>query len=498
MMRSECLKARQTLSGWTLDNENRAKRPHQQHGGSRLLTCLLILSFVLGATQARAACCYFAAKDKDIDQPGQKAFITWEPERGIESFTVQPKFAGDARDFGMVVPTPGQPKLDEMPRDFFKHLAIYTILMPIPQRIYNPIQNYQSMRMDAPGAGMPMPMSAPGDPMTSEKSVVVLEEGVVGSLDYKIITANDASGLFAWLKEHQYAYAGDEDTLDHYIQKKWFFTVMKIDTNQMKKGPEGEFRGEVTPTRFTFESQDLVYPLKITAISVKKNTEALFYVQAPEQMDLQGSWSWLWSYRVMFLNSGTVCLSQKQMTDKERQELSDRQAEIERIRREIPDYDTTKLEWSRKLDDLDTKLIEDPLQHYPQYGRLDWPNDAQVVTIRSMKHAFLQEAKGWKPDALIDDPMLQTLDKQYPPEKGVIVKRMVNGQGEYHWMPNREAPPEDVQEIRQLKGHIRPGLWLTKFRKSFSKGEMVKDLVIEPVPVEKREEYIRILPQSPP
>ena len=28
----------------------------------------------------------------------------------------------------MVIPTPRQPKLDEMPRDFFKHLAVYTIL----------------------------------------------------------------------------------------------------------------------------------------------------------------------------------------------------------------------------------------------------------------------------------------------------------------------------------------------------------------------------------
>ena len=73
---------------------------------------------------AVAACCYFAAKDKDILQPGQKAFITWVPSEKIESFTVQPKFEGNAIDFGMVIPTPSQPKLDEMPRDFFKDLAI--------------------------------------------------------------------------------------------------------------------------------------------------------------------------------------------------------------------------------------------------------------------------------------------------------------------------------------------------------------------------------------
>src|SRR2546422_6211200 len=75
-----------------------------------------------------AACCYFSAKNADILQPAQKVFISWDPEAKAETFTVQPKFEGNALDFGMVIPTPTQPKLHEMPRDFFKHLAVYTIM----------------------------------------------------------------------------------------------------------------------------------------------------------------------------------------------------------------------------------------------------------------------------------------------------------------------------------------------------------------------------------
>src|SRR5438270_228832 len=77
---------------------------------------------------ADAACCYFSAQNADILQPAQKVFITWDPVKQMESFTVQPKFEGNAQDFGMVIPTPTQPKLHEMPRDFFKHLAVYSIL----------------------------------------------------------------------------------------------------------------------------------------------------------------------------------------------------------------------------------------------------------------------------------------------------------------------------------------------------------------------------------
>src|SRR5262249_20672607 len=87
-----------------------------------------VAATLAAASSASGACCYFSAKNADILQPAQKVFITWDPVKKTESFTVQPKFEGNALDFGMVIPTPARPKLDEMPRDFFKELAIFTIL----------------------------------------------------------------------------------------------------------------------------------------------------------------------------------------------------------------------------------------------------------------------------------------------------------------------------------------------------------------------------------
>src|SRR3954464_3248724 len=96
----------------------------------RYLAAVAALVATCAATpMVNAACCYFSAKNSDILQPAQKVFITWDPEKKIETFTVQPKFEGNALDFGMVIPTPAQPKLDEMPKDFFKNLAVYSILM---------------------------------------------------------------------------------------------------------------------------------------------------------------------------------------------------------------------------------------------------------------------------------------------------------------------------------------------------------------------------------
>src|SRR5215831_7659111 len=118
-----------------------------------LLVAVLLAGVALYPLAAESACCYFAAKDKDVLQPAQKAFITWDPQENVETFTVQPKFEGNAVDFGMVVPTPSQPKLHEMPREFFKELAVFTILEPMDLSKYKrPMLRLASGKGGAPGA----------------------------------------------------------------------------------------------------------------------------------------------------------------------------------------------------------------------------------------------------------------------------------------------------------------------------------------------------------
>ena len=276
----------------------------------RLLFAMPLLALPLLAVvpqPADSACCYFAAKDKDILQPAQKAFLTWDAAEKVETFTVQPKFEGNAKDFGMVIPTPAKPKLDEMPREFFKELAVFTILEPMD------IQKYKNRRLYTFGAAQG---GGAFRDRAKEKTVKVLEAGVVGSLDYKIIQASKADDLYEWLKDNKYSYSGDEATLDFYIKKGWFFTVMKIDPMQMKKRKDGSYEGEVTPTRFTFASDKLVYPLKITQLSVKDKTEALFYVQTAHKVDLPGDFSYEFTWTPMWSQATGFAVPEK-LTEQE-------------------------------------------------------------------------------------------------------------------------------------------------------------------------------------
>jgi hypothetical protein len=457
-------------------------------------TCLLAALVVprLLPPAVQAACCYFSAKEADILQPAQKAFITWDAREKVETFTVQPKFEGNALDFGMVIPTPSRPKLDEMPRDFFKELAVFTILKKreYPQSKLLPVEVRRLGSKEAPSDATAA-HGGKGRPST----VVVLEAGVVGSLDYKIISAGRADDLYQWLKANKYAYKGDEATLDFYVKKKWFFTAMKIDTMQMKKNKDGSYTGEVTPTRFQFASDKLIYPLKITQLSVKDKTEALFYVQTSSKVDLPGDWTYQFQWIPMLQNAqgwytkgifGSHDLPGK--ADDWLKAIKDQTPALLKKGQELgfnfvsgqrpqPNKDgriATTLEWAKRLTADDIKLLKGESPYSEKV-----PDPDQGFTAADVKDAKKAEA--------VYKVIRERLDK-YRKERpgGYLV---------------REAPAADVKGLKLLAGHLKEGQFITKIRKTFTKAEMIDDLLIVPAKLgqaEDKSEYEELLPTSPP
>jgi hypothetical protein len=65
----------------------------------------------------------------------------------------------------------------------------------------------------------------------------------------------------------------------------------------------------------------------------------------------------------------------------------------------------------------------------------------------------------------------------------------------------RQAPTDDVRQLRDLAGHLQAGRFITKFRKIFARDEMNDDLLIVPAnrgQHEDNSEYEETLPTSPP
>jgi hypothetical protein len=390
----------------------------------------------------------------------------------------------------MVIPTPSQPKLHEMPRDFFKELAVFSILKKreFPHSNLMPYWGRKTgkMAMKAAGGGMG---GFDAKDRSRAPAVKVLEAGIVGSLDYKIIEAGRADDLYAWLKAHKYHYAGDEATLEFYVKQKWLFTVMKIDTMQMKKNKDGSYAGEVTPTRFLFSTDQLVYPLKITQLSVKDKTEALFYVQAPFKADLQGDMSYQYQW-VPMLQAASGCTpgglpgrgadwlkaieSQIPNLLKRGQELGYNFVSGQRPTPNKKGHTPTTMEWARKLTAEDLKVLKGQAPYCEKLPNVD----------EGFTQADLKDPQKAQAIYKVIQARLDKAHKERP--NGYLV---------------REAPAEDVRQLQLLGGHLQVGAFITKFRRIFTRDEMNADLLLLPARYgdsDDNSEYEEILPTSPP
>jgi hypothetical protein len=134
----------------------------------------------------------------------------------------------------------------------------------------------------------------------------------------------------------------------------------------------------------------------------------------------------------------------------------------------------TTLEWARKLSADDIKVLRGEAPYSEKLPNVDEGFTQADVSDRKKADAVYK----------VITQRLEKYRKERP--AGYLV---------------REAPTEDLKQLKILLGHLKEGQFVTKFRKTFTKGEMNDDLLIVPAKwgqAEDRSEYEEILPTSPP
>jgi hypothetical protein len=263
----------------------------------------------------------------------------------------------------------------------------------------------------------------------------------------------------------------------------------------MKKNADGTYLGEVTPTRFKFTSDEFIYPLKITQLSVKDRTEALIYVQAGTKCDLPGDDTFQYQWVPMIQNArgwyakgifGTDELPGKadawlKSIEAKTPELLARGQKLgfnftwgQRPTPNAQGRTPTTYEWGKRLTADDIKLLKGEVafgEKVPDpdagFTRADVADPAKAQRVYDEINRRLERFRKERPG-------------------GYLV---------------REAPAADVAALGQLKGHLQEGQFVTKLRKVFTKGEMNDDLRIVPAKLGDAvdaSEYTEILPSSPP
>lgn len=210
---------------------------------------ILVASLILlvAPTLAQADGVIFPPPDYWMFETDQKAVIFHE--KNVETMVISITFRGNAEDFSWIVPTPSRPEVEKSTDELFTAL----------ERLTQPEFDYRVMPMYG-GAAEALPAAS---------GVIVVETKKVEYYDIAVLEADDPEALTKWLNDNKYQFPEEAKyLLDDYINNKWYFTAVKIDTKSLSEGVETQLReGHAVPLKFTFTSSKIVYPLKISSVA---------------------------------------------------------------------------------------------------------------------------------------------------------------------------------------------------------------------------------------
>jgi hypothetical protein len=213
---------------------------------SRVLLVLFVLMFLFPFS-AKADGGIFYPENFPVYENGQKAFIYLHD--GTEDLVVQPSYKGSAKDFVWVVPTPSQPEVNKSSQSVFTSLQKLTI----PDNSIQP---------------MPMLSNSLGTTATSD-AVQIIEEKTIDSYDIVTLKASSETALSDWMTTNKYSYPTDKNyLLSDYINQGWYFVIAKIRTEAQTDVQADLNNGTITPIRFTFKSDKMIYPMKLTGVAM--------------------------------------------------------------------------------------------------------------------------------------------------------------------------------------------------------------------------------------
>ena len=174
------------------------------------------------------------------------ALVVYSEKEKKEILVLEPAFHGSAQEFGMVMPVPNKPTLEEADEEIFQFLEKYT----------NP-------KIRTTGA---MELSAEGDALMAP-GVTIIETKDVGDFSTVTLTASDSSSLIEWLDENGYAYTeSDRENFEYYVEKGgYFFVAMKVNMGNAKIDLQGNIQGKLRPIEFSFTSERPMLPFRIMA-----------------------------------------------------------------------------------------------------------------------------------------------------------------------------------------------------------------------------------------
>jgi hypothetical protein len=196
----------------------------------RLLVVLLAVAAVgvaLAPTPRVWGCAVAPPAGGWTDVSTETAVIVWDEKAKVQHFIRSASFQSTSAEFGFLVATPSQPKLEEATGDGFDLLERATA----PR---------EETRVENAEFGC-FAMSAKFDTVGAvAEGVEVLEEKRVGAYDAAVLRADDPDQLYDWLAKNGYDARPElKGWLKAYTENKWVVTAFKVAAGAKPSEPSG-------------------------------------------------------------------------------------------------------------------------------------------------------------------------------------------------------------------------------------------------------------------
>ncbi|KAF0847972.1 DUF2330 domain-containing protein [Nocardia caishijiensis] len=205
---------------------------------------------VVVAPAVACACGGVVSGDGSARVDSETAVLGWDGRRETVLMRLGMRFAGG--DAALIVPTPTPATVSTGSAAAFAELSRLTAPEVVTERHWFDSSDYESSGA-APGSGPE-----------------VLGRVQLGPLEATTLRGGDLTGVREWLSANGYQLRPEVSaTLDPYLREGWSFVAMRLTSTD-------PLDGALDPVRLTFDSDRLVYPMRMSAAATTPQSVHLY------------------------------------------------------------------------------------------------------------------------------------------------------------------------------------------------------------------------------